>query len=86
MKYESIIWDWNGTLLNDVRIAIDSINYLLLDRKLVPLTLERYLEVFTFPVQNYYEQIGFDLKNVVKNQKNVTFANRTLKVEYVRTL
>lgn len=30
--------------------------------------------------------LGFDLKNVVKNQKNVTFANRTLKVEYVRTL
>ena len=30
--------------------------------------------------------LGFDLKNVVKNQKNVTFANRTLKVEFVRTL
>ncbi len=29
--------------------------------------------------------LGFDLKNIVKNQKNVTFANRTLKVEYVRT-
>lgn len=29
--------------------------------------------------------LGFDLKNVVKNQQNVTFANRTLKVEYVRT-
>ena len=63
MKFESIIWDWNGTLLNDVQIAIDSINYLLYDRQLVPLTLERYLEVFTFPVQKYYEQIGFNLKN-----------------------
>lgn len=30
--------------------------------------------------------LGFDLKNVVKNQNNVSFANRTLKVEYVRTL
>ncbi len=30
--------------------------------------------------------LGFDLKNVVKNQQNVTFANRTLKVEFVRTL
>lgn len=30
--------------------------------------------------------LGFDLKNIVKNQQNVTFANRTLKVEYVRTL
>ncbi|MDD8016810.1 MAG: YjbH domain-containing protein [Bacteroidota bacterium] len=29
--------------------------------------------------------LGFDLKNIVKNQNNVTFANRTLKVEYIRT-
>ena len=29
--------------------------------------------------------LGFDLKNIVKNQQNVSFANRTLKVEYVRT-
>jgi hypothetical protein len=27
--------------------------------------------------------LGFDFKNIVKNQNNVTFANRTLKVEYV---
>lgn len=63
MRFESIIWDWNGTLLNDVHIAIESINQLLSDRKLIPLNLERYLEVFTFPVQDYYELIGFDLKN-----------------------
>jgi len=29
--------------------------------------------------------LGFDFKNIVKNQNNVTFANRTLKVEYVRS-
>ncbi|MDP1678155.1 MAG: YjbH domain-containing protein [Bacteroidota bacterium] len=29
--------------------------------------------------------LGFDLKNIVKNQQNMTFGNRTLKVEYVRT-
>jgi len=63
VKFESIIWDWNGTLLNDVQIAIDSINYLLHDRKLLPLTIERYLEVFTFPVHDYYVQIGFNLKD-----------------------
>ena len=63
VEFESIIWDWNGTLLNDVQTAIDSINYLLCDRNLPFLTLERYLEVFTFPVQDYYEQIGFNLKH-----------------------
>ena len=63
VKFESIIWDWNGTLLNDVEIAIAIINELLADRNLEPVTLDRYLDIFTFPVQNYYEQIGFDLKN-----------------------
>ena len=60
MKFEAILWDWNGTLLDDVNIAIDAINQLLLDRNLVQLTLERYLDVFTFPVCDYYELIGFD--------------------------
>lgn len=30
--------------------------------------------------------LGVDLKNLVKNQDQVTFSNRTIKVEYVRTL
>jgi phosphoglycolate phosphatase len=59
VKFESIIWDW----LNDVDIVVDSINILLRDRNLALLTVERYLDVFTFPVQDYYESIGFDLKN-----------------------
>jgi phosphoglycolate phosphatase len=63
VKFEIIIWDWNGTLLNDVDIAVEAINHLLHDRNLMPLTLRRYLDVFTFPVQDYYEQIGFDLIN-----------------------
>ena len=28
--------------------------------------------------------VGFDLKNIVKNQNNVAYANRNLKVEYIR--
>ena len=63
VKFESIIWDWNGTLLNDVKIAVAIINQLLENRELKSITVEQYLEVFTFPVRDYYELIGFDLKN-----------------------
>jgi phosphoglycolate phosphatase len=63
VKYDSIIWDWNGTLLNDVDIVVETINQLLSDRNLTLLTIERYLEVFTFPVRDYYAQIGFDFHN-----------------------
>lgn len=60
MKFDSIIWDWNGTLLNDLDIVVGAINNLLGNRNLELLTIEKYLAVFTFPVREYYEQIGFD--------------------------
>ncbi|MFC0876277.1 HAD family hydrolase [Saccharicrinis sp. FJH2] len=59
-KIKGIIWDWNGTLLNDVAYSIGCINELLVKRDLDPLTEEHYKKVFTFPVKNYYETIGFD--------------------------
>lgn len=62
-QIKSIIWDWNGTLLNDVLISINSVNQLLAYRNLAFLTRDRYLDVFTFPVREYYEKIGFNFGN-----------------------
>lgn len=60
LEHKTIIWDWNGTLLNDIRICIDAINILLRERDLSDLNEERYREIFTFPVRKYYEKAGFD--------------------------
>lgn len=57
---KAIIWDWNGTLLNDVDICIDCINKVLAKRRKKLLDKELYLEIFTFPVKDYYEAAGFD--------------------------
>ncbi len=54
------MWDWNGTLLDDVDIVIDAMNSLLKRRKLPLLDMERYKDLFTFPVKNYYARLGFD--------------------------
>lgn len=61
MKYKHIIWDWNGTLYNDVQICINSMNELL-ERKGYDIILspDRYREIFCFPVKTYYERAGFD--------------------------
>lgn len=56
----TIIWDWNGTLLNDLDLCIDSINSLLKKRSLKLLDHDSYKEVFSFPVKDYYRAIGFD--------------------------
>jgi phosphoglycolate phosphatase len=58
--YRHIIWDWNGTLLNDKWLCIESINELLLARSLPPLDEERYDRIFRFPVKEYYRAAGFD--------------------------
>ena len=57
---QSVIWDWNGTLLNDLDLCIASINRLLEKRNLPVLTNHQYKEVFSFPVKDYYAAIGFD--------------------------
>ena len=56
----TIIWDWNGTLLNDLDLCISSINTLLEKRNLPLLNHDSYKEVFSFPVKDYYRAIGFD--------------------------
>lgn len=57
---QSIIWDWNGTLLNDLDFCIATINKLLKKRELKLITRDSYKAVFSFPVKDYYEAIGFD--------------------------
>ncbi len=63
MKYKYIIWDWNGTLLNDVEQCINIMNCLLEQRTLPCITKQQYLEIFDFPVINYYIKLGFDFSN-----------------------
>lgn len=55
-----IIWDWNGTLLNDVPLCVRLIGDLLRSHGLPPLDRERYLEIFDFPISDYYRRAGFD--------------------------
>lgn len=59
-NYKHIIWDWNGTILNDIDLSLNIINNILKERNLNTLTKNSYRELFTIPVKNYYEKLGFD--------------------------
>ena len=59
-KYKHIIWDWNGTLLNDAWLCVEVLNRILTARGMKTTTLSEYQEHFDFPVINYYMKIGFD--------------------------
>lgn len=60
MTYKNIVWDWNGTLLDDVVVSVETINRMLRKKRLPELTVDKYRSVFGFPVKAYYESIGFD--------------------------
>ena len=62
MRTQHLIWDWNGTLLDDLALCLGIINYMLEERELPALSQENYLEAFDFPVQDYYRRIGFDFR------------------------
>ena len=59
-QYKHIIWDWNGTLLNDGWLFVEVMNIVLKRRKMKAITLESYREIFGFPVKDYYIKLGFD--------------------------
>ena len=54
MNYKHIIWDYNGTLLNDVKLCVTIINEMLKARNLPVMSIERYRKLFDFPVKDYY--------------------------------
>ena len=60
--FKTIIWDWNGTLLDDIDLSLNSVNILLEERNLPILSVERYKDIFRFPVIEYYKDAGFDFE------------------------
>lgn len=57
-----LIWDWNGTLLNDVEMVVEAIGHVLRERNLPPTTIEAYREIFGFPVSDYYGRLGLPVE------------------------
>jgi phosphoglycolate phosphatase len=54
-----VLWDWNGTLLNDAQYACGVVNAVLKKHELPLLKdVEAYREVFCFPVSLFYEHVG----------------------------
>ncbi len=64
MKYKYIIWDWNGTILDDLQLNFEVENTLLSrrGRNLIK-DLEEYQDKFQFPIIKFYESLDFDLEN-----------------------
>lgn len=60
MKYDYIVWDFNGTIIDDRQLCLDILNKMLIEHGVKTVTMEEYREVFGFPVIDYYRKVGFN--------------------------
>jgi len=52
-----LVWDWNGTLLDDVQAVLGATNAAFAEVDLEPLTLEQYRETYCVPIPKFYERL-----------------------------
>lgn len=52
-----LVWDWNGTLLDDISAVIGASNAAFAEVGLPPITLERYRELYCIPIPQFYERV-----------------------------
>lgn len=58
-----LIWDFNGTILDDVQLGINCVNPMLAARGLPTIpSPDAYRELFGFPIDDYYRRLGFDFE------------------------
>lgn len=63
--YDNVIWDFNGTIIDDVDIGINALNMLL--KKYGYKTIDdkdHYRSIFGFPIKEYYARAGFDFNKI----------------------
>ncbi len=65
MKYKHVIWDWNGTLLNDVELGHKMLVHLQKLKGANISTFDEYREIFTFPITDFYKRAG-----IYENEEN----------------
>lgn len=56
-----VLWDWNGTLLDDTQACVNALNVLLAEHGLPSIDVPRYRQSFGFPVRAFYDSLGFVL-------------------------
>ncbi len=56
-KYSTLIWDFNGTLVDDVHAALAAVNDMLTKRNQPTIDLDRYQQEVDTPIINFYNNV-----------------------------
>lgn len=63
MKYSAVIWDWNGTLLDDAPASLAAVNHIFSGMGIPRITESQYKEALDTPISKFYERF-LDLRKV----------------------
>lgn len=72
----TVIWDYNGTIIDDVGISVKIENQMLEERHLPGgYTLEQYRSLFCYPIIDYYYKIGYTFQQESYEQMAEEFSH-----------
>ena len=74
-KYQHVIWDWNGTLIDDMPLSLSVVNDMLACRNMKTINEQQYVTLFEHPVTEFYEAIGFNLDVIPFEQLTKEFGS-----------
>lgn len=73
MSLKLIVWDFNGTIVDDVKLCYDIETRMLQERHMRTYTLEQYRDMFCFPVIEYYYKMGYTFEEESYEDISVEF-------------
>lgn len=57
---KNVFFDFNGTIIDDVDLCLELLNKILMGQNKPLVDIDRYKDIFTFPIKKYYEAAGVD--------------------------
>ena len=72
-QIKHIIWDWNGTIVDDAWLFVELMNRVLKKRNLATINVAKYQKTFCFPLEKYYERLGFNFQDEPYNIPSTEF-------------
>lgn len=71
-KYTAVLWDFNGTIMDDAGAALGAVNDMLTKRHQPQIDLDRYREAIVTPIWGFYEEI-FEPHTITMEEAIVEF-------------
>ena len=76
MQPKLLIWDFNGTILDDAELCFALENEMLAERGMPMIAKEWYLDHFSFPIRDYYLQMGYTFETESYERVSQIFMDR----------